>query len=386
MRWMGSRRVMRGMHWLRGAVRGARAERVLEPVLALLLASLAVLGQIQYSHRNDLALWLDLVTCAASALGAFRPKEGPWVFFAVLLAYLFVPQGWVTLGELSVLIAILGMGIRSQKRLRLILTPLMLAIVVFRSGEGRVLLTPLGFWILAVAAAWLVGDAFARSRDSQRQAVEVALMGQRTRIARDLHDVVAHDLTNVALRARQALVLGTQDPDDLRYIAQTASKCVDDMRNLMRLLRTTRGGDADTRSWLEPDVPSTLATQAERLRTAGFKVTAHVEGPLEGLTGTVPHALSWILIEACNNVLRHGDSSKPCMIFVTSSTSVLDLAVINSVAGSHLSLRPGRLGIIGMQERAIAAGGNLTVTPHDEKWIVKAEFPLRSYSMISDRA
>jgi signal transduction histidine kinase len=203
MRWMGSRRVMRGMHWLRGAVRGARAERVLEPVLALLLASLAVLGQIQYSHRNDLALWLDLVTCAASALGAFRPKEGPWVFFAVLLAYLFVPQGWVTLGELSVLIAILGMGIRSQKRLRLILTPLMLAIVVFRSGEGRVLLTPLGFWILAVAAAWLVGDAFARSQDSQRQAVEIALMGQRTRIARDLHDVVAHDLTNVALRARR---------------------------------------------------------------------------------------------------------------------------------------------------------------------------------------
>jgi signal transduction histidine kinase len=38
-----------------------------------------------------------------------------------------------------------------------------------------------------------------------------------------------------------------------------------------------------------------------------------------------------------------------------------------------------------MQERANAAGGNLTITPHDEKWIVKAEFPLRSYSMVSDR-
>jgi signal transduction histidine kinase len=197
---------------------------------------------------------------------------------------------------------------------------------------------------------------------------------------------VAHDLTNVALRARQAIVLGTQDPDDLRYIAQTASKCVDDMRNLMRLLRDTGGAEVNGRNWLEPDVPSTLAAQAQRLRTAGFKVTAHVEGQLEGLTGTVPHALSWILIEACNNVLRHGDSSQPCTIFITSSTSVLDLAVINSVAGSHLSLRPGRLGIIGMQERAGAAGGNLTVTPHDDKWIVKAEFPLRSYSMVSDRA
>jgi signal transduction histidine kinase len=106
----------------------------------------------------------------------------------------------------------------------------------------------------------------------------------------------------------------------------------------------------------------------------------------EDLTGTVPHALSWILIEACNNVLRHGDLSHPCTIFITSSASTVDLAVINGVAGSHLSLRPGRLGIIGMQERANAAGGNLTVTPNEDKWIVKAEFPLRSYSMVSDRA
>jgi len=379
---------MRVAERLRGVVRGHVAERVLEPLLALLLASLAILGHFQVSSPLGLALWLDLVTCMAAALGAFRPKEGPWVYFAVLLAYLFVPRDWTTVGELSVLIPILGMSIRGQKRLRLILSPLLLAIVVYRSLQGRPgdLLLYLGFWLLLVAAAWLIGDAFARSRAAQRQAVESALMGQRTRIARDLHDVVAHDLTNVALRARQALVLGTQDPDDLRYIAQTASKCVDDMRNLMRLLRTTGGAEAPERNWLEPDVPSTLAAQALRLRTAGFKVSAHVEGPLEDLTGTVPHALSWILIEACNNIVRHGDATQPCTIFITSSTSTVDLAVINGIAGNHLSLRPGRLGIIGMQERASAAGGNLNVTPHDDKWIVKAEFPLRSYSMVSDWA
>ncbi len=378
---------MRILERLRGLVRGKLAERLLEPLLALLLATLAFLGHLQVTNPRDLALWLDLVTCAAAALGAFRPKEGPWVYFAVLLAYLFVPREWTTVGELSVLVPILGMGIRGQKRLRLILSPLLIAIVVYRSLQGRPGDLPiyLGFWLLAAAAAWLIGDAFARSRAAQRQAVETALMGQRTRIARDLHDVVAHDLTNVALRARQALVLGTQDPDDLRYIAQTASKCVDDMRNLMRLLRTAGGADGDERNWREPDVPSTLAAQAQRLRTSGFKVSAHVEGPLEDLTGTVPHALSWILIEACNNIVRHGDPTQPCTIFITSTESSVDLAVINGIAGGHLSLRPGRLGIIGMQERAAAAGGNLNVTPHDDKWIVKAEFPLRSYSMVSDR-
>ena len=379
---------MRVVDWVRNVVQGRFTERLLEPLLAILLASMALLGQLQYPGRNNLALWLDVVTCVASALGALRPKEGPWVYFAVLLAYLFVPPEWSTVGELSVLVPILGMGIRGQQRMRVVLSPLMLAIVIYRSLQGRPGDLPIymGFWVLAAAAAWLIGDAFARSRAAQRQAVESALMGQRTRIARDLHDEVAHDLTNVALRARQALVLGTQDPDDLRYIAQTASKCVDDMRNLMRLLRTTGGPDAEGRNWLEPDVPSTLAAQAQRLRAAGFKVSAHVEGPLEDLTGTVPHALSWILIEACNNIVRHGDPNQPCTIFITSSASTVDLAVINGIAGNHLSLRPGRLGIIGMQERASAAGGNLNVTPHDDKWIVKAEFPLRSYSMVSERA
>lgn len=379
---------MRWVDELRGRLHGTITERVLEPVLALVVAGLAIIGQVGYLHRNDLALWLDLTLCAAAALCAFRPKEGPWVYLAVLVAYLFVPPTWITMGELSSLIPILGMGIRGQKRLRLILTPLLLGIVVVRSINGQPsgsVWTYLGFWGLAVGGAWLLGDAFARYRNSQRQAVENALMGQRTEIARDLHDVVAHDLTNVALRARQAIVLGTTDPDDLRYIAQTASKCIDDMRHLMRLLRANGPGDQDVRNWREPDIPSTLAEQVKRLRAAGFRVSAHVEGELEDLSGTVPHALSWILIEACNNILRHGDSSQPCTIFITSSATTLDLAVINSVSGPHLSLRPGRLGIIGMQERAIAAGGNLTVSPHEDKWIVKANFPVRSFNMVGDR-
>lgn len=379
---------MRWVEWLRRRLRGTIAERVLETVLALVVAGLSIIGQVGYSHRNDLALWLDLLLCTVAALCAFRPKEGPWIFLLVLAAYLFVPPTWITMGELACLIPILGMGIRNQKRLRLVLAPLMLGIVVVRSSNGQPpgsVWTYVGFWTLAVAAAWLLGDAFARYRAAQRQAVEVALMGQRTEIARDLHDVVAHDLTNVALRARQAIVLGTTDPDDLRYIAQTASKCIDDMRHLMRLLRATGGGEQDVRNWREPDIPSTLAEQVKRLRTAGFKVAAHVEGELEDLSGTVPHALSWILIEACNNILRHGDSTHPCTIFITSTPTNLDLAVINTAAGGHLSLRPGRLGIIGMQERAIAAGGSLTVSPHDEKWIVKANFPVRSFNLVGDR-
>ena len=57
---------MRILERLRGLVRGKLAERLLEPLLALLLATLAFLGHLQVTNPRDLALWLDLVTCAAA--------------------------------------------------------------------------------------------------------------------------------------------------------------------------------------------------------------------------------------------------------------------------------------------------------------------------------
>ena len=374
----GRKQAMAGQGRWRSSLPPGVAERILEPVLALLLAGLVLIGQVQVSGANHGAMWLDLAACVTSALGALRSREGPWVFFVVLLSYVAIPQNWVTLGELAMLIPVLGMGIRGQKQMRRILSPLMLAVVVYRS----VLNEPFqrawiyfGFWMVAVAAAWLVGDAFTRSRAAQRQAAEMALLGQRTQIARDLHDVVAHDLSNVALRAQQALMLGTGDPDDLHFIAHTASKCVDDMRHLLRLLRDVDGASRAPGRWREPDVSATVDEQVERLRTAGFKVSAQIEGSLEDLRGTVPHAVSWILVEACNNVLRHGNPAQPCAILLTNNSSTLDLAVINSASGMHAVQRPGRLGIVGMRERAIAAGGSLDVRQHVEKWIVNATFP-----------
>jgi len=355
----------------------AWAERVLEPLLASLLGMLVVIGWVAGPRSAPWALMLDLAACITAALGAFLPRTGPLAFVAVLSVYAFIPNDWLTLGELAALIPILGMGVRRQRRLRRVLAPPILVLVAYRSVAGEAFSNAWGyiaFWTLALAAAWLVGDAFARSRAAQRLEAEAALAEQRTQIARDLHDVVAHDLSNMSLRAQHALLSSTYATDDLEYFARTSAKCVDDMRRLLRLLRANSVPNS-AETWQEPDIQGTLSSQMQRLRSAGFAVTAQIEGSLEDLRGTVPHAVSWILVEACNNVLRHGNPAQPCAILLTNNSSTLDLAVINSASGMHAVQRPGRLGIVGMRERAIAAGGSLDVRQHVEKWIVNATFP-----------
>jgi signal transduction histidine kinase len=356
---------------------GAWAERLLEPLLAALLGMLVVIGWVAEPRPTPWAVLLDLAACITAALGAFLPRAGPLAFVAVLVVYAFIPNDWLTLGELAALIPILGMGVRRQRRLRRVLAPPLLVLVAYRSIAGEAFSTAWGyiaFWTLALAAAWLVGDAFARSRAAQRLEAEAALARQRTEIARDLHDVVAHDLSGMSLRAQHALLSSTYARGDLEYFAQTSAKCVDDMRRLLRLLRADSVPDR-AETWLEPDIQHTLSSQLERLRSAGFTVTAQVEGDVSALTGTVPHAVVGILVESCNNIVRHANAAEPCVLLMTRTDARLDLAVISSGAG-ELARKPGRLGIIGMQERAEAAGGSLNIQTSSEKWIVSASFPV----------
>lgn len=357
----------------------AWAERALEPLLASLLGMLVVTGWVVAVPRSTpWAILLDLAACLTAALGAFLPRAGPVAFVAVLSVYAFIPHDWLTLGELAALIPILGMGVRGQRRLRRVLAPPILVLVSYRSVAGEELSTGWGyvaFWTLAMAAAWLVGDAFARSRAALRLEAEAALADQRAKIARDLHDVVAHDLSNISLRAQHALLTSTYATDDLEYFAQTSAKCVDDMRCLLRLLRVN-GAPQSSVTWQEPDIQDTVASQMERLRSAGFAVTAQVEGDVRVLTGTIPHAVIGILVESCNNILRHADSAEPCVILMTINDVRLDLAVISSGESESIE-KPGRLGIVGMQERAEAAGGHLSIQTGNRKWIVSASFPIR---------
>ena len=82
-------------------------ERVLEPLLASLLGMLVVIWWVAGPMSAPWALMLDLAACITAALGAFLPRTGPLAFVAVLSVYAFIPNDWLTLGELAALIPIL---------------------------------------------------------------------------------------------------------------------------------------------------------------------------------------------------------------------------------------------------------------------------------------
>jgi signal transduction histidine kinase len=235
-------------------------------------------------------------------------------------------------------------------------------------------------------AAWIGGTAFSvvgcwfgrrqreladRLRVAQAGLADRARAEERNRIARELHDVIAHSLTVSLLHVASArLALDDEDRvDAARALAEAerlGRQSLDEVRHAVGLLRVD-GADPTGPLPGSVDVPALL----ERFRSAGADVRADVQGDLAGLPATVGLATYRILQEALTNAVKHAPGAAATVHLAVAADAVR-LAVDSAGA-------PGRgsgLGLIGMQERAAALGGRCTAAPGGSGWLVRAELPL----------
>jgi signal transduction histidine kinase len=246
--------------------------------------------------------------------------------------------------------------------------------------------------MLALLLAWTVG-ALVRAALSgqenrlaqQRAEAEAVAEQERLRIARDMHDVVAHSLAVVVAQADGARYAATSDPsvgtEALSTIATTARGALSDVRLLLAHLRRSQGDDAP-----QP----TLADLEElygQLRAAGADLRVDVAPAPQGTpSASIQLAVYRILQEACTNALRHGGAG-PVDVHLAWHADCVDLEVRSSLrAGASVAqlqeranLRGGERtrghGIIGMRERAQLVGGRLEVLAHDGVFVVRANIP-----------
>jgi signal transduction histidine kinase len=223
-----------------------------------------------------------------------------------------------------------------------------------------------GSQIAVVAgAAWLVG--FVRqqrrvvaeaqvaeqiARVEERRVAELLVHEQeRSRIARDMHDVVAHTLAVVVAQAEGARYTMAQRPDlvegALRTIAQTGRNSLGDVRRLLGELRGEGPHDLD-------DEP-TEEELFERMRKAGLALEITDVGEPRPLAEPQAQAARWVLTEALTNALRHGDRGRPVTVCRTWDAGVV-LTVTNALPDGA---RPtvGGHGLLGIAERVRLAGG-----------------------------
>ena len=215
--------------------------------------------------------------------------------------------------------------------------------------------------------------AEAEHADAER---EVGIEQERTRIARDMHDVVAHSLAVVIAQADGARYARHSDPDAvdeaLTTIAGTAREALGDVRLLLGQLRHSQG-----------EAPRPVLADLERLieqmRASGLIVTREEFGdPL--LVGTGQQlAVYRIVQEALTNALRHGDKSKDVVVRFDWTPDVLRVSVRNTIriATGEIPSRAGH-GLDGMRERAVLSGGTLVAESTGDEFVVTAVLPIQA--------
>ena len=240
--------------------------------------------------------------------------------------------------------------------------------------------------VSVVALGWLMHRQTATSRDlAQRNAelerlraveAQQVVAEERTRIARELHDVVAHHLTAVIIRAQAAdRVRGTRPEvasESVGWIAETAKEALDAMRTTVRVLRT----DGDAAGLAPEPTLGDLRSIAARVGEAGLDIELRLPEPLPALAPQVELAAVRIAQEALTNAMRHAAARRAVVTLQCDAEGVTVDIDDDGTSGSPADRRRDGTGLVGMQERAAACGGRLSIaTSPLGGWRIRAWLP-----------
>jgi signal transduction histidine kinase len=249
------------------------------------------------------------------------------------------------------------------------------------------------FEIACLACAWLVGRfVFGlrdRAREARRRATDLeaqrereareAVDRERARIARELHDVIAHSVSLMGIQAAAAEQVLAGDPErarePLRAIQETARDAVEELRRLLGMLRADADGDALSP---QPGLAS-LEPLAEQMRAAGLPVDLRVEAEGDHLSPGVELSVYRIVQEALTNALKHAGGAAAAVL-VRRREGALEVEISDDGRGAGAA--PGGdadevgHGLIGMRERVALYDGSISAGPdEDGGYRVRASLP-----------
>jgi signal transduction histidine kinase len=223
--------------------------------------------------------------------------------------------------------------------------------------------------LLVAGGGWTIGFLRWQSRARVTAQVQAGLEQERTRIAADMHDLVAHTWAVVAAQADGArYALGSEDGDRktaeaLDVIAETARGSIADLRDLLAELR-----------YQTPAAPpgrSSRVALVERMRASGMDVRQVEHG--EPSSGALAVAAQRLLAESLTNALKHGDLDHPVEV-EEDWRDGYRLVVRNRVRGSSEAAGTGH-GLAGMSDRVSMTGGTFEAGATGDLWTVRAVLP-----------
>jgi signal transduction histidine kinase len=243
------------------------------------------------------------------------------------------------------------------------------AVVGFDYLIGEMTAVAVGFGFVVLSVVWYIGrrlrERAERSEELRRERAadsDRAVQAERTRIARELHDVVAHRVSLMTVQAGAAKTVAAEDPQAalraMEAVEHAGRQALDELRHLLGVLRPSAdGGSLGPQPGLL-DVPRLV----DQFREAGLDVSLSVSGATTDLPARVDLSAYRIIQEALTNVLKHAGPGAQSDVRI--SIDVSTVAIEISDDGQAVTSLPGSgHGIMGMRERAVLLGGSLAAGP-----------------------
>jgi signal transduction histidine kinase len=320
------------------------ARRFPGPVVAVVSAAAAI--DLFVVRPDDSPIYVSL---AFAIIGAVSRGKRLWAWISVGTAWVVCMTGSIVFGS-------------PWSPFRIAATTLVI-LIVFGIGEsGRTRQERLA--------------QVARIRTQRRQS---EIQAERVRIARELHDVLAHSLSQINVQAGVGLHLMDSQPgkarDALASIKDTSKSALDEVRSVLGVLRAEGGADEGAPLVPEPDLT--------RIDWLAASVSAQgVEVSVTGMPGGVPQAAQLamfrIVQESLTNIVRHAHATRAEIEFAEGGGFYTVTVIDNGTAPPPSGDTEGR-GLLGMRERAELLGGHLEVGPRPEGGFrVSASIPVRS--------
>ena len=337
----------------------SRGSLIVESIALLVIQSAA----LWWRRKQPLGVLLIVVIAQVAAwiVNPEREPSGPALAFAVYAVSVYDPRPvrlWVAGAAIAIILA---------------------AVTLLLLGDFAAARTIIPAGAVSLVA-WVIGD-YMRSRRTffselvarHQKEREQAAEEERLRIARELHDVVAHNVSVMAIQAGAARVSGSSGAEALESIEQGARETLAELNKLLGVLRKSPGAP----EMAPQPTLNEIDTLLQPARDAGVDVTLKVTGERQRVSAAVDLSAYRIVQEAITNVLKHANASR-VEVLIAYAPDVVNVTVSDNGSGPSEGGSNGH-GLIGMRERVAVFGGNMeTGSSPLGGFTVKARLPLKS--------
>jgi signal transduction histidine kinase len=345
--------------------------RVIDVGLAVLVTVLATWAALD-ADRHPLAVGAVI---AGSVVLVVRRRH-PLPVLAVVAGLSFALALAESAGLVaSVLVSMYTVGALVPRRTSLSAAAVALTVVgaglAIDGNDGPFSSLPM---VVFIAAAWVLGDSARVRSERNEQRARDAVARERARIARELHDIVTHNVSVMVVQAAAGNEVFEEQPERAREalaaVEQVGRRALGELRRLLDVVAEDEGEGEGT---LPQPGLARLAELVENVRAAGLAVDLTIEGTPQELAPGVDLSAYRIVQEALTNTLKHARASR-ALVRVRYAPAQLELDVRDDGIGGTVT--PGR-GLVGMRERVAFLGGELEAgsTPSGG-FVVRARIPV----------